>query len=99
MKVTPHVCEPTQCSAGGEKFGKAKGLLQSAARLIREAAKREPYRVSAKRARAWIMPAKVFSKLGVPFGIVVPYARLCGLEKSWHVATEKLIAPPTVLRL
>ena len=54
--------------------------------------------MNTKRARARIMAAKSVCKVGVPFGIVVPYALFCGLEKSWHVATEKLIAPPTVLR-
>src|SRR5262245_39279640 len=45
------------------------------------------------------MPANGVRKVGVPFGIVAPYALLCGLQKSWHVATVKLITPPTVLRL
>jgi hypothetical protein len=50
------------------------------------------------RAHAWIMPGKGFCKLGVPLDIVAPYALLCGLEKLRHVASEKLITPPTVLR-
>ena len=34
-------------------------------------------------------------KLGVPFGIIAPYALLCSLQNLWHVATEKLITPTT----
>jgi hypothetical protein len=59
------------------------------------------------------MPAKGVCKVGVPFGIVglsftdrhgnswsePPYALLCSLQKLWHVATEKLITPTTMLRL
>ena len=54
----------------GEKFGKAKGLLQSAARMIREAAGRKRLRVNTKRASARIMAAKSVCKVGVPFGVV-----------------------------
>ena len=76
----PMSVSPSNARRVGERFSKAKGLLQSAARLIREAAKREPYRVSPKRAHAWIMPAEGFSKLGVPFGIVASYALRSGVS-------------------
>ena len=76
-----------------------KAPVHRAARLIREAAQRKPHRMNDERAHAWIMRAKGGYKLGVPFGIVAPYALLCGLQKLWHVASEKLITPPTVLRL
>src|SRR5262249_47736485 len=76
----PMSVSPSNARRVGERFSKAKGLLQSAARLIREAAKREPYRVSPKRAHAWIMPAEGFSKLGVAFGIVASYALRSGVS-------------------
>ena len=56
-------------------------------------------RVPATTLHAWIMSAKGVCNLGVPFGVVALYALLCSLQNLWHVATEKLITPPTVLRL
>jgi hypothetical protein len=55
--------------------------------------------VKGERAHAWIMPGKGICKLGVPLGIVAPYALLCSLQKLWHIASEKLITPPAMLRL
>ena len=89
---------PPNARRVGEKFGKAKGLLQSAARMVREAARRKPLRVNTKGASARIMAAKSVCKMGVPFGIVAPYALLCSLQNFWDVASVILITPPTMLR-